>query len=108
MNFYRAADLFHKAKTAGKSLLMVDAGTGVFGIAVLNPSTKDCSPVERYSFDLKKPDSKTHQRKAEEWRAAAQQQHTEQTQRATEQAEKNDPTCFPCFRSQFLWLLSLQ
>ncbi|KAK0597231.1 hypothetical protein LWI29_023212 [Acer saccharum] len=47
-------------------------------------------------------------RKAEEWRAAAQQQHTEQTQRATEQAEKNDPTCFPCFRSQFLWLLSLQ
>ncbi|KAK1578958.1 hypothetical protein Q3G72_034511 [Acer saccharum] len=62
MNFYRAANLFHKAKTAGKNLLMVDAGTGVFGIAVLNPSTKDCSPVERYSFDLKKPDSKTHRR----------------------------------------------
>ena len=58
MNLYRAADLFHKAKTVGQNLLLVDAGTGVSGIVVLNQSTKKSYPVERFTFELKKLDSK--------------------------------------------------
>ena len=57
LNLYHAADLFHKAKTAGKNLLLVDAGIGVSGIVVLNPSTKKSYPVERFTFELKKLDS---------------------------------------------------
>ncbi|TXG68182.1 hypothetical protein EZV62_003117 [Acer yangbiense] len=57
LNLYRASDLLTKAKKEGKNIMLIDSGTGNSGIAVLNPRTYDSYPVDRKTFQLKKPDS---------------------------------------------------